>query len=81
MNKAMCLTGSQLNQLYTPAAQQMLLFACDPPQETIDISSMPILLEVGHDIAHFQDMSQGHTVYNTKQDFSKAKTNKSQSQN
>jgi hypothetical protein len=48
----------------------MLLFACDPPQVTIDISSTPALLEEVHGIAHFQDLSQDHTVYNTKQDFS-----------
>jgi hypothetical protein len=32
---------------------------------------MPTLLEEAHGIACFQEMSQGHTVYNSKQNFNR----------
>lgn len=39
----------------------MLPFAYDPPQVTIDILSMPALLEAAHDNEKFHEMFQGHT--------------------
>lgn len=39
----------------------MLLCALSPLQATIGTSSMPALLEEGHDIVSFQEIFQDHT--------------------
>jgi hypothetical protein len=44
----------------------MLLYALNPLQVTTGTSSTPALLEVGHDIVHFQELFQGHTENENK---------------
>jgi hypothetical protein len=44
----------------------MLLYALNPLPVTIGTLSTPALLEVGHDIGHFQELSQGHTENENK---------------
>lgn len=45
----------------------MLPYALNPLQVNTDILSTPTLLEVVHDIAHFQEIFQDHTNTINKQ--------------